>query len=210
MSDAFLFNVLPYAAAGVALAGTIWRVTSREPPPPTTPWTSAGRAVLAGVAIVAFFHLLGLAAPRAMQAFNASPARLFTLESLQLIGAMLLAWGLASLGLRRVKAGQWTPALTLGLLFAHVLTAVYIAVALRWGTAWYLHIGVPYVRSLMTFQPDATRMLTAPTVYQVHVLLGFVLLALAPFIRMNRAPVPQRAEESVEPGLLGTPREETP
>ncbi|NTX00819.1 respiratory nitrate reductase subunit gamma [Myxococcus sp. CA040A] len=210
MSAALLFSFVPYAAAGIALAGIIRKLTLRETPAPGSPWTPAGRAVLAGAAIVAFNHLLGLAAPRAMQAFNASPSRLFALESVSLIGALLLGWGLFSLTLRRAREGQWGAAVALGLVFAQVLTGVYVAVSLRWGSAWYVHVVVPYLRSVLAFQPDSTLIRAAPLVFQVHLLTGFGLLALAPFFRMSRVTAPARAPEPVEPGLLATPREETP
>ncbi|WP_338864410.1 respiratory nitrate reductase subunit gamma [Myxococcus stipitatus] len=210
MSDSILFNVIPYVAALGTLAGGIARLTAREPAAPPSPWTSAGRTVLAGASIVLFFHLVGLAAPRAMQAFNASPARMFTLESLSLIGALLLSWGLLSLGLRRAREGQWGAVVALGLVLSQVLMGVYVAVALRWASAWYLHVTVPYLRSLMSFQPDATLLQAAPWVIQVHVLASIALLGLAPFLRFGRVPAPTRASESVEPGLLAAPREETP
>ncbi|MCP3140156.1 respiratory nitrate reductase subunit gamma [Pyxidicoccus xibeiensis] len=213
MSDSFLFSFLPYAAAGVAVAGLVRRQLSRAParaPAPDEPWTPAGRAVLAGGATVALTHLLGLAAPRAMQVFNASPARLFTLEAVSLIGGMLLGWGLLSLTLRRVQERQWAQAGFLGLLLAQVLTGLHIAVALRWASAWYLHVSVPYLRSLLAFQPDATRLAAAPGIFQVHLLAGFVLLAVAPFVRARRAVGLALVPRAPESPLLATPREETP
>ena len=210
MSDSLFFSFLPYAAALTAVAGTVRRVTAREPVRPSdAPWTPAGRAVLAGGSIVAFNHLLGLAAPRAMQAFYASPARLFSLEAVSLIGGMLLAWGLASFTLRRAREGQWLLAGFLGLVLAQVLTGLHIAVALRWASAWYLHLAVPYLRSLLAFQPDATLMTQAPLVFQVHTLSAFVLLALAPFARVRKPAALALVPPASEPGLLATPREET-
>ncbi len=215
MSDSFFFSFLPYAAAGVAVAGTAWRLMTRAPAPaparssPREPWTPAGRAVLAGGVTVGLNHLLGLAAPRVMQAFNASPARLFTLEAVCLIGGMLLGWGLSGLALRRAREGQWVLAGFLGLLLAQVLVGLHIAVALRWGSAWYLHVSVPYLRSLMAFRPDETLMLQTPLVFQLHTLSGFTLLALAPFVRARRGAAVARASEPAAPPMLATPREET-
>lgn len=211
MSDSFFFSFVPYAAAGVAAAGTAWRLMTRPPSPSRKhagPWTPAGRAVLAGGVTVGLIHLLGLAAPRAMQAFNASPARLFTLEAVSLIGGMLLGWGLLSLALRRAREGQWVMAGFLGMLLAQVLAGLHIAVALRWGSAWYLHVSVPYLRSLLAFQPDATRMVQTPLVFQVHTLAGFALLALAPFVRAQKvAAVARVTKPTDDTPLLATPRE---
>ncbi|MCP3098936.1 respiratory nitrate reductase subunit gamma [Myxococcus sp. K15C18031901] len=214
MSDSLLFTLVPYAAAGIAAAGLVHRFVTRAPPPTkaraSQDWTPAGRAVLGGTAIVALNHLLGLAAPRAMQLFNGSPSRLFALESLSLVGALLLGWGLASLTLRRAREGQWGSATALGLVFAQVLSGVYVAVTLRWGSAWYVHVAVPYLRSLMAFQPEATLMLRSPLAFQLHVLGGFALLAVAPFFRTRPVAAVVQPRESVEPGMLATPREETP
>jgi nitrate reductase gamma subunit len=210
VSDSLLFSFLPYATAVAAVAGTVHRVTVRAPArAPGEPWTPAGRAVLAGGVTVVLNHLLGLAAPRAMQAFVASSARLFTLEAVSLIGGMLLGWGLLSLTLRRAREGQWLLAGFLGLVLAQVLTGLHIAVALRWGSAWYLHLAVPYLRSLLAFQPDATLMEKAPLVFQVHTLAGFVLLALAPFARARKVAALALVPPAAEPNLLATPREET-
>jgi nitrate reductase gamma subunit len=211
VSDSFFFSFVPYAAAVVAVAGAVRRVMAREPArarPARDGWTPAGRAVLAGGATVALNHLLGLAAPRVMQAFNASPARLFTLEAVSLIGGMLLGWGLLSLTLRRAREGQWVQAGFLGLLLAQVLTGLHIAVALRWGSAWYLHVTVPYLRSVLAFQPDATLLARAPLVIQAHTLSGFALLAVAPFVRARRAAL-SLVPRASEPALLATTREET-
>ncbi|MBZ4416938.1 respiratory nitrate reductase subunit gamma [Myxococcus sp. RHSTA-1-4] len=211
MSDSFFFSFIPYAAAGVAVAGGVRRMVTRPSAPARgsrEPWTPAGRAVLAGGVTVALVHLLGLAAPRAMQSFNASPARLFTLEAVSLIGGMLLGWGLLSLTLRRAREGQWVAAGFLGMLLAQVLTGLHIAVALRWGSAWYLHVSVPYLRSLMVFQPDAALMAQTPMVYQLHTLAGFALLALAPFVPARRGAAVALKPANDTP-MLATPREET-
>ncbi|WAM24600.1 respiratory nitrate reductase subunit gamma [Myxococcus sp. NMCA1] len=203
MSEA-LFSAIPYVAAGAAVAGVARRLMARAPasaPSAPTPWTLSGRAVLAGGAIVGLNHLLGLLAPRVMQAFNASPGRLFTLEAVSLIGALLLAWGLAGLTVRRVREGQWSTAALLGLLFAQSLSGIYLAVAVRWGSAWYVHVVVPYLRSVLAFQPDASLLAQAPFIVQFHTLFGMVVLALALFIRARPEPITAP--------LLVTPREET-
>ncbi|MFP2962069.1 respiratory nitrate reductase subunit gamma [Myxococcus sp. 1LA] len=166
-----------------------------------SPWTPSGRVVLGGAVIVGLNHLLGLLAPRVMQAFNASPGRLFTLEAVSLIGGLLLAWGLAGLTARRAREGQWSTAALLGLLFAQSLSGIYLAVAVRWGSAWYVHVVVPYLRSVLAFSPDATLLAQAPFIVQLHTLSGMVVLALASFIRARPQPV-------IAP-LLVTPREET-
>ncbi|QDE70466.1 nitrate reductase [Myxococcus xanthus] len=200
MSEA-LFSAIPYVAAGAAVAGVARRLMARAPASAPTPWTQSGRAVLAGAAIVGLNHLLGLLAPRVMQAFNASPGRLFTLEAVSLIGALLLAWGLAGLTVRRVREGQWSTAALLGLLFAQSLSGIYLAVAVRWGSAWYVHVVVPYLRSVLAFQPDASLLAQAPFIVQFHTLFGMVVLALALFIRARPEPITAP--------LLVTPREET-
>jgi nitrate reductase gamma subunit len=214
VSDSFFFSFIPYAAVVVAVAGGVRRMVTPRPETPVRgsrePWTPAGRAVLAGGVTVGFLHLLGLAAPRAMQAFHASPARLFTLEAVGLIGGMLLGWGLSSLALRRAREGQWVMAGFLGLLLAHVLTGVYIAVTLRWGSAWYLYVTVPYLRSLMAFQPDAALMAQTPLLFQLHTLAGFTLLALAPFVPARQGAAVARAPRPThDTPMLATPREGT-
>lgn len=212
MSDSFLFSVLPYVALVAAAVGTARRLATRSRATvkaPREPWTPAGRAIAAGAATVALNHLLGLLLPQAMRAFSASPPRLFTLEAISLVGGLLLGWGLLSLGLRRAREGAWGMAVLLALLLAQVLSGVLIAVELRWGSAWYLSVAVPYLRSLPTFQPDVALITQMPLIFKVHTLSAFVLLAVAPFVRARPASEPARAEAPVEQGPLATPREET-
>ncbi len=74
--------------------------------------------------------------------------------------------------------------LLLALLLVQVATGVIIAFSLRWGGVWYLHTAVPWLRSLLTLQPDVHYLAVLPVVVKLHAFNAFLLIALFPFSRL--------------------------
>ena len=97
-----------------------------------------------------------------------------------------------------------------GALLVSVLTGLHIAVGLRWGSAWGLHVVVPYLRSLVALSPDTALLVQAPLVLRVHAMAGFLVLALAPYARMQARAAPVRAVQDAEPVLASTRQETVP
>jgi NNP family nitrate/nitrite transporter-like MFS transporter len=61
---------------------------------------------------------------------------------------------------------------------------VYVSLSLRWGSVWYLHTAVPWLRSLAALDPAPGFAAVLPAPVKLHATLAFVLLALLPFSRL--------------------------
>ncbi|MBK9064419.1 MAG: respiratory nitrate reductase subunit gamma [Acidobacteria bacterium] len=152
-----------------------------------------------GILTLFFGHLVGFLFPRGMTLWNLVPLRLFVLESTALAAALLTLFGLAGLILRRAATSRLhvvtspTDVLVYTLLLFEIVTGLWVAIALRWGSAWYTQTVVPYLWSLARFQPDIQRMVDLKLPAQMHVVGAFVLIAAFSFTRLVHAlvaPVP--------------------
>lgn len=143
-----------------------------------------------GILTVFFGHLIGFLIPRQVQLFASAPLRLMVLELSGLIGALLFATGLVLLLRRRLLSKRLrtvtSPSdyLVLGLLLFQAVTGIYIAIFLRWGSAWYVQVAVPYLYSLFVFDPNVQLMANLPLMVQLHVLGAFTLFAAFSFTRL--------------------------
>lgn len=207
MLDVLLFGALPYVALVLFLVVSIQRYR-REP----FTFSSLSSQFLEskelfwgsvpfhlGILTLFFGHLVGFLFPRGMTLWNMVPVRLFVLESTALAAALLTLFGLAGLILRRVSTSRLqvvtSPAdvLVYVLLLFQIVTGLWVAIALRWGSAWYTQTVVPYLWSLARFQPDIQRMVDLKLPAQMHVVGAFVLIAAFSFTRLVHAlvaPVP--------------------
>jgi len=74
--------------------------------------------------------------------------------------------------------------LLLAALLAQVALGVWVALAYRWGSDWYVHTAGPWIESLFKLQPKTEFITILPWVVKLHALGGFVLIALFPFTRL--------------------------
>jgi nitrate reductase gamma subunit len=192
MLDVLLFGALPYVAMVLFLVVSIQRyrrdpftfssLSSQFLETRRLFWGSVPFHV--GILTLFFGHLLGFLLPRELAAWSRVPLRLFVFEASGLVAALLTLIGLLGLVLRR---------LGYGLLSFQVATGLWIALGLRWGSAWYTQVVVPYLRSVFAFQPDVQRMAEMPLPVRLHVLGAFVLFAAFSYTRLVHAlvaPVP--------------------
>jgi nitrate reductase gamma subunit len=144
-------------------------------------------------------HLVGFLFPRQMTLFNLVPVRLFILEASALTAAFLTLFGLVGLVLRRSTSSRLRAntsgmdVLVYVLLLFQIGTGLWVALALRWGSAWYTQTVVPYLWSLFRFQPDIQRVADLKLPAQLHIVGAFVLFAVFSFTRLVHAlvaPVP--------------------
>jgi nitrate reductase gamma subunit len=195
MSDLFLFGVFPYVALALAVGGTAYRyrrlrhtVTARSSQLMesrllfwgSVPWH-------ASILVILLAHLGAAAFPGAWASLLGSPGRLLVLEATGLALGALALLGIAVLLLRRLSLPTTTGAMdwaVLVLLALQTATGLWIAFALRWGSAWYLHTAAPWLASLVRLAPQVDGMAALPAVVQVHALNAFVLVALLPFSRL--------------------------
>ena len=207
MLDVLLYGALPYLALALFLGVSIQRyrhdpftfssLSSQFLESRRLFWGSVPFHV--GILTLFFGHLLGFLLPRQLTLFNRVPLRLFVFETSGLVAALLTLVGLLGLLLRRVGSARLrvntskTDLLVYALLLFQVVTGLWVATGLRWGSAWYTQAVVPYLRSIFLLQPDVPRMAELPLAVRLHVVGAFVLIAAFSFTRLVHAlvaPVP--------------------
>lgn len=207
MLNTLLFGALPYVAMVLFLLVSIQRyrrdpftfssLSSQFLETQGLFWGSVPFHI--GILTLFFGHLFGFLLPRELTLWNRIPVRLFIFESTALTAALLTLVGLIGLILRRassprlrVNTSRWDLLVYTALLF-QVTTGLWVATALRWGSAWYTQTIVPYLWSIFRLQPDIQRIADLPLAARLHVVGAFVLFALFSFTRLVHAlvaPVP--------------------
>ncbi|HJU84330.1 MAG TPA: respiratory nitrate reductase subunit gamma [Holophagaceae bacterium] len=196
--NTFLFVGLPYLMLALAIALSVLRFKVK----PFT-YSSLSSQFLEneqlywgsnlwhwGILWVLGGHLLGFLVPSGVLAWNAHPVRLLILELSALIGGLLALFGVIALTVRRfsnprVKAvTSKMDRVLLLLLLVQVATGVDTALRFRWGSSWYAASAVPYLRSLFLLAPKPQFILALTWGPRIHILNGFLILALIPFTRL--------------------------
>lgn len=207
MLDILLFGALPYVAISLFLLVSIQRyrrdpftfssLSSQFLESRKLFWGSVPFHV--GILTLFFGHLIGFLFPRQLTLWNLVPVRLFIIETAAFIAAILSLVGLVGLILRRVSSSRLRVNTSVAdvvvyvLLLFQIITGMWIALYLRWGTAWYPQTLVPYLWSLVRFQPDIQRVAELDLLVRLHVIGAFVLFAVFSFTRLVHAlvaPVP--------------------
>lgn len=207
MIDLLLFGAFPYLAIALMLVVSIQRyrrdgftVTSLSSGFLESRWLFWGSVPLhLGILLVFLGHLIGFLVPRSVMAWNATPLRLLILETTGLMAGLLTLLGLVVLIVRRSsdsKLRAVTSPVDIGvyvILLFQVITGLWIALGMRWGSAWYTHVLVPYLRSLFVLQPSYQVMADLPLVVRLHVIGAFFLFATfsaTRLVHMLVAPIP--------------------
>ncbi len=207
MLDVLLFGALPYVAMVLFLVVSIQRYR-REP----FTFSSLSSQFLesrrlfwgsvpfhVGILTLFFGHLLGFLLPQQLVLWNRVPLRLFVFEASGLVAALLTLVGLVGLMLRRAGNARLrvntskADLLVYALLSFQVVTGLWVALTLRWGSSWYAQAVVPYLRSIFLFQPEVQRMVELPLVARLHVIGALALFAVFSWTRLVHvlvAPVP--------------------
>jgi nitrate reductase gamma subunit len=152
----------------------------------SAPWHYAILIILAA-------HFFALLIPRFWASLISAPIRLYILEVTGLALALTATVALCVLVYRRLTVPRvraaTSPAdwLLLILLLSQVALGFWVALFFRWGADWYLHTAVPWMVSLLTFQPEIATVITLPWVVKLHFLGGFLLIAVFPFTRLVHA-----------------------
>jgi nitrate reductase gamma subunit len=196
--DDLLFGVFPYVAVAVAIVGTGWRflsnrfsvsslssqfLESRRLFWGSVPWHYGILIVLAG-------HLIAFLTPRSVLAWNGVPWRLYVLEITALAFGLLTLAGLILLIIRRAGSARirvvtsGMDVVLLLVLLIQVVAGVWTAIVYRWGSSWYAAFAVPYIWSVIKFQPDISLVSNLPFMVQLHITSAFVFITLIPFTRV--------------------------
>ncbi len=198
MLDLALFVAFPYAAVVVAVVVGLYRylkerfsyssfssqfLENRELFWGSVPWHY-------GIVIILLAHVVAFLVPRLWAGLVAAPGRLYFLEVMGLILAMTALIGLCLLIARRVRNARirivtstmdWV---LLAALMAQVVLGFSVALFFRWGSQWYLDTAVPWLISLIKLQPQVQYVTPLPWLVKLHILGGFVIVALFPFTRL--------------------------
>ncbi len=192
------FIVLPYVAFTLAVLAGLYRyftnrfsyssLSSELLEKPRLFWGSVPWHY--GIIPILLAHLLAGLFPGVAALVLGGPVRLLVLELLGMSLGLFTLVGLAVLIVRRLQAKSLTRVtspmdwILLGLLALQVLSGVGIAIFARWGSLWYLDTAVPWMWSIVSFQPDASTVVPLPGVIQLHMVNGFCLILLFPFTRL--------------------------
>lgn len=196
--DEFLFGIVPYVVATLAVVVTIVRWRSA----PFTVSSLSSQLLESkklywgtisfhwGLSIILIGHLAALAVPSGFELWNGARLRLYLLESTGLALGLWAAFGVTVLIIRRTSSPRvrrvTTPmdTVVLVVIATQILTGLWIALGYRWGSYWGTAVFVPYVRSLLRFQPEVAYVSALPLVLKLHVLSFFAFLAVFPFSRL--------------------------
>lgn len=198
MADVLLFIVLPYVAISLAIFGGIYRYFNDR-----FSFSSLSSQLLEhrllfwgivpwhyGIVPVLLAHLLAIIFPNWWGVLLGGRDRLTALELVGMALGLLALIGIVILFVRRLvnaRARSVTSVmdwLLLLFLLLQVSLGAYIALTFRWGSLWYLHTAVPWLRSLTFFHPDAAPVLTLPLAVRIHMINAFVIILLFPFTRL--------------------------
>ncbi len=204
MTDLLLFAVFPYLAVALAVGGVAYRrralrhtVTTHASQLLESPllfWGSVPWHV--GILLVLLAHVAASLWPAGWARLLGDPVRLYVLEVTGIALGGLAALGISALVVRRFALRSATSAMdwiVLGALALQAFTGVYIAVALRWGGAWYVQTAAPWLASLASLSPQVDRMAVLPAVVKLHAVNAFVLVALLPLsklVHLTVIPIP--------------------
>jgi len=197
-SNEVLFGVVPYVVTVLAIVVTIvrWRhlpfsissLSSQLLESRKLYWGSV--PFHWGLTLILTGHLAALIVPRGFEIWNGAPLRLYLLEITGLALGLWAAFGVAVLMYRRFsdhRVRRVTTAMdgvVLVVIAAQIVTGIWIAIGYRWGSYWGTSVFVPYIRSLLVFQPDPSYVNPLPLVLKLHVLSFFVFLGVFPFSRL--------------------------
>ncbi|MEI8106100.1 MAG: respiratory nitrate reductase subunit gamma [Actinomycetes bacterium] len=198
MFNLFLFVAVPYAAVAVAVLGGIVRFrTDRFSISSHSSQFLENRALFWGsnawhyaILFILGAHLAAFVAPGTWARLLGPPVRLYVIEGTGIALGFLALFGLLVLCARRVFSNRiarvtshadW---LLLVVLLGQTAFGLYVAIANRWGGAWYPHTVVPWLRSLITLHPDISTMTGVPWPVKAHAVGAFLLLVLFPYTRL--------------------------
>ncbi len=197
MSNYFFFIGLPYAAIVILLVGSIFRyvnfgfkvsslssqfLESRE-------LFYGSRPFHWGLMFLFFGHLVAFLFPRSVIAWNSIPVRLVILEVVAFGFGISAFVGLALLIVRRLKHKRLLmvttkmDAFVYVILLTQILTGLWVAYFLRWGSAWFPSVLTPYLKSLFLLNPDILAVSALPLSIKIHIVSAFVLIGMIPFTR---------------------------
>lgn len=143
-----------------------------------------------GIIALFFGHLIGFLFPSLVLWGTRYPIGLYIIELGALIFAFVALFGMANALIRRLTNPRITVVTTrmdwiiLLMLLVQVMTGIWVATSVRWGSQWFAAVLSPYLWSLFTFRPDVSGVSMLPLAVKIHILGAFAIFALFPFTRL--------------------------
>lgn len=198
MIDTLLFIVLPYLAIAICVIGSIYRI-KKEPMTYSAlssqfleskglMWGSLPWHV--GIILILLGHLFPFLFPAQWHALVSNQTTLLVIEGLGYGLSILCILGLIVLGFRRLSSSRIQSVTTNMDLLVLVLLVLQVALGLatamrhQWGSLWCTGTTVPYLWSLLTFQPDLSYVADLPHTIKAHIAGAYLLVLLVPFSRL--------------------------
>jgi len=197
LNNFFLIG-LPYMALLVFVIGSVWRYTSTK-----FKFSSLSSQFLEGrqlfwgsvpfhigILFLFFGHLTAFLIPKAVLLWNGHPARLIVLEVTAFVFAIAVLIGIVNLLYRRITNARISVVTTkmdyaiIALLLIQVVSGLWVAYNLRWGSSWFSSVLTPYLRSIFALQPDVTAVSALPWVVKFHIAGAYLIVLLIPFSRL--------------------------
>lgn len=197
MSELFWFVAFPYLAVGLAVAVGIYRfVTARFTYSSLSSQFLESTALFWGsvpwhyaILLILGAHLVGWLFPQ-LWVDLLSGNRTYAIEVLGVGLSLLAIFGLGALLARRLLSARVRAVSTpmdvalLVLLLAQVVLGAAIAILYRFGGLWYPATAGAWLWSLATLSPNVQAVSALPLLVKLHMVGGFVLVALFPFTRL--------------------------
>ena len=198
MLNNFIFIALPYVALALVLCVTPYRFLNNR-----LTWSAYSTQFLErtllywgsnawhyGIIPILAAHLIAFAFPGLMKGFLGNQDTLMLLESLGLGLGIFALLGCLVLLLRRSNTVQLRQVtfssdwLILYLLAFQAGTGIYIGYFMRWGSQWYLYTAVPYLWSIVSFNPQVGFVADLPLVFKLHAASAFLVVGTLPFTKL--------------------------
>src|SRR5258707_5014553 len=198
MKTDILFATWPYVALGASAGGLVVRyLLLRRRIDAAKTESGQAMAIFAGgpvwrisLCILLAIHVVVLAAPQAILAWNGVPLRLYVLEgsgflfgSLALGGWAEVMWRYLARPCPCIKSAVGD-AVLLGLLFVVLASGFFMKALYRWGSSWGAVTLTPYVTSVIRGKPATDLVDELPFLVRLHVASSFGVLVALPFSRV--------------------------
>lgn len=206
VAELLLWTALPYATVAMLISGVVWRYrydrfgwTTRS----TQMYESRIMKIASplfhyGIVAVFFGHVIGLMIPASWtEAIGIDEHTYHTMMlPMSLAAGAAAITGLAMLVYRRRTSARVFQRTTRNdkVMYLFLGAAMVLGVMASWRASGLVSEGHTYrddvsvwFRSVLSFQPEPALMTSAPLVFQLHVVAGFVLFAVWPFTRLVHA-----------------------
>jgi len=198
MSDVMLFAVFPYVAVVLAISGGVYRYrTNRFSYSTLSSQLLENRGLFwgsvpwhYGIVVVLLAHLIGFLVPGIWASITSDEAALYAIELVGFAFGLAALVGLCVLMVRRATVERIRAVTSpmdwvlLAALLLQVALGMWVSLVYRWGADWYIDTAVPWLVSLVSLNPQTQYVSSLPWLVRLHMLNGFLVIALFPFSRL--------------------------